>query len=64
MDGVNGVAGVNAAQTGQQQQQSGGLSAAEQEQFNVALAQAAGGLAAMNFTLLRSIMSQANKPPQ
>lgn len=45
-------------------QRGGEMTAAQEQEFNVALAQAAGGLAAANFGILRSIMAQANKPPQ
>lgn len=64
MDGATGVSAVNPGAAGAQQQGNGGLTPAQEAEFNVALAQAAGGIAAMNFVLLRSIMSQANKPPQ
>lgn len=64
MNGITGVAGVNAQATGQQQQ-TGQPSAAEQEElFSTLMVQAAVPLAALNFAQLRSIMSQAAKPPQ
>ncbi|MEM8948513.1 MAG: hypothetical protein AAGA21_02935 [Pseudomonadota bacterium] len=62
MDGVSNVTAATSAAGGTQG--GGGLSPEQQEQFNVALAQAAGNLAAANFGILRSIMAQANKPPQ
>lgn len=62
MDGASGV--TAAAPAAGQTQETGGLSAEQQQQFNVALAQAAGNLAAANFGILRSIMAQANKPPE
>lgn len=60
VSGLTGAAGPAAEGA----QGNGGLSPEQQEQFNVALAQAAGNLAAANFGILRSIMAQANKPPQ
>ena len=67
MDGVNGVAGLNAAATGQQQ--GGGTSATDdQAKFEAAFGEAAIAtavpIAGMVFALNRSIMSQASKPPQ
>lgn len=62
MDGVSGI--TAAAPAAGETQGSGGLTAEQQEQFTVALTQAAGNLAAANFGILRSIMAQANKPPQ
>ncbi len=62
MDGASGIAAT--APAAGETQATGGLTPDQQEQFNVALTQAAGNLAAANFGILRSIMAQANKPPQ
>ncbi len=67
MDGVNGVAGLNAAAAGQQQGAEA-PSADDQAKFEAALGEAAVGtaipIAGMIFALNRQIMSQASKPPQ
>lgn len=62
MDGVSGV--TAAAPAAGESQGAGGLTAEQQQQFTVAVAQAAGNLAAANFGIMRSIMAQANKQPQ
>ncbi len=68
MDGVNGAAGVSAAADGQQQGAQASVSEDDQAKFEAALGEAAIKtaipLSGMIFSLNRSIMSQANKPPQ